>query len=293
MPRLKTFYVGVLNIKIHPHSPEKYQKLFWQTFNLKKRVNLRGNDFGMIGTCFRIDQKNELAGYQGTIYKFFDLDPKSEWFNITRNEEATQDEIESINIPENLKPHSEKFMYLFIPQKHKIFVITNNENQKTMSINTVAKFFYDSFNVDILTEKYGEVDVIVEQSRENLENMLNVYRISTLNITLSRPNPDDLESQEDDIRRLLEDQNSKKMSQSLIAQNGLSITPNEITQQLAKLATSNGSVEITGKDENNETVVKSTVEHPFFESFKFDSKKDILINQFKSVANQILEKLKL
>lgn len=293
MARLKTFYLGALNLTIHPHHLMKYSDLIENVFKMNKKIQVRGDEYATLGSCWPINRDNISEGLYGDIYKYVQLEPNDDWFNIKKETIATQDELNEIKIPDHLKPHFSKFAYIFFPKFHRLIVVQNNEKGKNMSIKTARHFFARLFEDDEIIENFGEVSVTVEQSREELAKMLSLYKINYLSITLTRPNPDDNDSLDEDVlRRLLDEQNVNKAEFNFKAVKGISIVPNTDTKKLARIAVSNGVVEMIGKDSDDIVINKSTEQFPLQSSFKYDTDKhdfrQLSISCAKQFANSIL-----
>ena len=97
---MRTFKIAALNIVMPaPHSPERYVELFQKTLRLRRAVKLRGDFVGMLGSLYLEEQI--IVGY---FYKFFDLNTKEGWFNLTSSQEAEPQELAQINVPAHLKP---------------------------------------------------------------------------------------------------------------------------------------------------------------------------------------------
>jgi len=281
MPRPKTFYLGALNFTIHPHNPQKYYDLIEETFSLNLKIPIRGDEYASIGTCWAINGDNILDGVYGDIFKFVQLDPNDDWFNIKNEKIATEAELKEINIPDHLKPHFSKFAYAFFPRNHRFVLVLNNDKNKNMSITLARRLFEKIFNNENLIEKYGEVSVSIEQSREELQKMLSLYKINHLSIKITRPNPDDNDTLDEEvIRRLLDEQNVNKAEFNYQAVRGQTITPNDETKKYARIAASNGSVEMTGKDIEENPIAISTEQFPLLSTFKYDANK----NDFRQLS---------
>ena len=287
MARGKNYFLCVLNVKINPHSPEKYLQLFLEMFNLKNRTKTRGDYYGLIGSCSSIIRNEPLRGIYGYIYKYFDLIETADWYNIAKVEEATEEEIRKINIPPNLKPHFNRFAYVFFPLKHKLIVVINNENNKKLG-PIIARDMFDSLlNVDKLKEKFNDVEVIVEQTAESIDRMFTKYSIDELLIKISRPNPDLSQQTNEEIFDLLKGQNIAKVEYKLQSDKSSGLKPNDDFKRLAKVALTNGVVKISGYDEAGNPIKESTLDHPYIESVRYDPKKhefmQLIIQKAKSI----------
>jgi len=289
MARQKKYFLCILNIKTHPHSPENYLNLFQDAFRHKDKVKVRGDEFAMIGTCNSIISKEPLSGLSGFIYKYFDLQETSDWLNINRFEEATDEELSKIKIPESLKPHLCRFAYVFFPKQHRIVITTNNETNKTFGPVIAKRLFDKLFNNDILAEKYGEVIVDIEQSAESLDKMFRHYILNNIKIRLNKPNSDIYEQSEEEIhKRFLDDPNATKVEISYSSPRERSLIANRDIRALSKAALSNGEVFVSGKDSSGNPVAESTLDHPRFESVTYNPKKHEFMALIIQRAKQLL-----
>lgn len=277
MARKKKIFLSALNITIHPHNSEKYVNLFKDLFKLNEKVKIRGDEVARIGSCWEITKGLPEEGLYGDIYKYLEIEPNDDWYNVQKAEAATEDELKEIKIPQYLKPHFHKFAFVFFPKKHRLIFVTKNEQGKSFSINSLKRFFEVLVENDSILNKYEEVNLSIEQSREQLESILKTYKINSLTITITRPNPDDNEELDEEVlRRLLDEQNVNKAEFTYKAVRGLTIVPNEKTSKYARIANSNGNVLAAGEDIEGNPVKISTEDHPLRSSFKYDSDKSEL-----------------
>lgn len=210
----------------------------------------------------------------GEIYTYYNLDSNSPWFNIERNEEAVDAEIEGLSIPGNLKPHLSKFIFVFMPGPHRMCVQLRS-GIRTLSIMVLAKAFRSLFALEEL-EEYGTVEVTAEPSRETVEEILEMPFLHRLHIELLRPNADDDHELELLFLDRLEIQSASKMSQDLISEKNHGLRPDEATRNLARVASSNGYVEGVGKDVNDSSIRISTRDTPLIEKPMFDPRESSL-----------------
>lgn len=242
----------------------------------------------MIGRIYPQDEAIEEGQLlAGEIYTYYNLDSSSPWFNIERNEEAVDTEIEELSIPENLKPHLSKFIFVFIPGSHRLCVQLRS-GTRTLSMTILAKAFRSLFAFEEL-EGYGPVDVTPEPSRETVDEILGMPFLHKLHIELLRPNADDDHALELIFLDRLEAQSATKMIQDLISEKDRGLRPDEATRSLAHVASSNGYVEGHGKDSNDGSIRISTRDTPLIEKPVFNpresSLKDFMIWQARRISN--------
>src|SRR6188472_1014870 len=100
MARLRTIRVSALNIISHPHSPDGYVAMFNKATKLRIPATYFGNKAGIIGAFNRKDKNI----YFGTMHLFTSFDQFTNWINLETGEEADQEEVDAIELPENLRP---------------------------------------------------------------------------------------------------------------------------------------------------------------------------------------------
>lgn len=271
MAREKKLIIGALNIKLQPHSPEKYIELFEKAFQVEEPIKVYGDRYGTIGSLFPKDGENMLSGINGLIYKFINFDPKGSWFNFKKRKEADKDEINSVNIPDGLKPTYDSIMYTFYPKGHRLFFAIYDEGKRVISPNGMKNFFNNLFSTQDIEKEFGEVDVIIEPAVDQLEKILNIKRLEKLEIFITRPNPDDHGDEEQRILDKLNQQKAKNLSYNLTSIKNESLSPDEETLLLSRVAVSNGYVYGSGKDEMGKSVHESTEKHPLEKSVWYDS----------------------
>lgn len=116
MPRKRTLTVGVINIKLHPHTTDRYVRLFKDLFRLGPRVKIRGADWGMPGNLHEFTQGTPDAGLYGVFYRFLNIDPHRPWIALTQRRPLETEEGEAIpQIPDHLRPNLKETPLVFLP----------------------------------------------------------------------------------------------------------------------------------------------------------------------------------
>lgn len=263
-----------------PHSPEGYVRLMHDLYRMRRIVNVRGLTAVLIGSMYALDQKHPDRGLAGEIYQFINLDRSEPWFNVNALDEASEEDVREIKIPEHLKPHLARFNYVFFPHGHRLYVQTRNKN-RTLGIKAMHKFF-QLLLADKSAPNTPPVEVTVEPDRDSISQILRIKYLKRLEISLVRPNPDDLSAAERRLLRKLARQDARQMDVNLYADSSNDLDPDAETVTLAKVAASNGTVVGRGRDASNNPVKKSTVDQPWQEVAHFDE--DVQTEQAAMIA---------
>jgi hypothetical protein len=218
MTRARKVPISVLNIAMHsPHSPEAYVKLFTKLFKSRRVVNARTLTGAMIGSMHSLKNGNPVEGVIGEFYQFTDLNRNEPWFDLKNLAEAKEEDVEGIFIPEHLKPHLARFTYVFFPKGHRLYLQTRNKN-RTFGINAAQKFL-EQLIVQTAVAEFPMVAITVEPDSDTLRQIFTIKKLLRLDITLTRPNPDDLQDFERRLLEGLESQNAKELGITLKASN--------------------------------------------------------------------------
>lgn len=286
MPRERSFEVSAINIVIHPHSPARYLELIRRLGRMRTAVAVRGEYQAMIGTVAPIFEDDPEKGIWGEVWKFFELDPKSEWFNLVKHRRAEPDERKEIRIPPALKPHFSLFYYAFFPKQHLMIVETRSRG-KSLSAGAVAKMLERLCERPAIAAEFGRVEVTVEPSAESLELIFQIPEIRRLRIEVSRPNADDLAEATREVMERLGKMNAERQVVELTAERHESLQPDDDIRTLAEVAQSNGEVEAEGFS-NERRVYESTREHPLKETAKYDPNTQSSLEAFLTKARQLV-----
>lgn len=289
----RTLDFAALNIVISPpHRPDRYIELFQAAYRLRQPVPLRGDYVGLLGSC-RVE-KGKADGatiLSGQLYKFFELDRAAGWFNIAAHKPAEDDELATIRIPDNLKPHFQVLDYVFVPKGHRLIYVSR-DRKESISPRQAQKFFNLLLNHSSLLERFGNVEVTVEPAREALERILAIKRLTRLTIEVNPPNPDDHQEAEQRLFKLLSEQRADRLRTELHSTHKSGLSLNEETKQLAKVAQSNGYVEGHGQTADGKTVDVSTEDHPLIEKAILDesvqTRSALLLEVARSLVSRLL-----
>jgi hypothetical protein len=261
--------IAGLNVVTHPHSVEIYINLLKEAFSLKKVVHVRSVHKAMIGELRYINKDYPMSGLVGRIYRFIHFDPNEPWFNVEKHEAATPDEMAELKIPTNMKPGMSIFDFVFYPKNHKLYYITNDKTSK-LAPHSMKSIFDNIFSDKRLIERFGTVEVTVLPDQEQLDTILKIPYMSSLIIEVTRPNPDDFGVEEQRVLERLNNQGARKIKEILTATSQDTLNPDEQTRTLARVASQNGSVSVTGLDAGGKRLEMSTQQHPWKESVTYN-----------------------
>jgi hypothetical protein len=264
MARLRTLNLAMLNIKTQPHSREGYQRLIKYVCEHRLRGKIRGSEWGIVGGAHDGGVQRGLTGnafwseyyIHGTVYRYLNIDPDAAWVDIDRSVPLEPGDSSIPDIDHRLKPNRKDISYVFFPVRHRIVFDTGN-----ISPSAMRKFMASVFSDDHVREEFGQVDVEVVSSREAIDRILSIPRITSLDIRFTVPNDDIGYRNAEEILRRFEEMNIRSHTQRLTSNSEEGLAPDDELKAEMDIARENGRVTATGMD-GEERVERSTEEHP-------------------------------
>ena len=286
MAHMKKMELAVMNIKIHPHSPEKYIDLFKKTFKIESLGKIRGSDWGTIGSL-RETTLNNKKTLHGTIYRFLNIDPSAPWLDLNARKAIQPDE-EGGKLPvaEHLKPNCKEILYIFYPDDHRLFFECRN-----ISPGSMRKLLRKLFSERAIFHEFGEVDVDIESTKEAIKSILKIPRMTRLQIVFHRPNDDQLIGARKRVAKRLEDQGIKHLDQIATTTDKDGLSPDIDTKALMDLARSNGKVIGVGYD-GEQKIILSTEEHPLKKAEKYYPDIENRLHVMARIATALIYRIK-
>jgi len=258
---------GVLNIALHPHSPDIYRSFILDAYALKKPIHLRGDRYGILSLVHREESGDGFIS--GVITTFTRLDSGGSWFDAAQLTEANSAQLSQINIPDHLYPNAAAFYFSFDLNIHRLYFQTYSKG-KVLSVNQSISLFWGLSQDTSMLAKYPRPKINAIQSEAGLNTMFSIPRIKKVRITINRPNPDVFgDDFEQDIERELGESNSRKVVFEFEAEAGESIIPTPGIRKASEAALDNGLVEVSGRDENGRVEKSSDGFHRILQD-KFD-----------------------
>ncbi len=287
----RVLQLGILNIQIHPHPTEKYVELFRCLYALGEPLPVRGAEWGTIGYIKLVrgkpsgpSGKGDVKRVRGAFYRYLNIDPKKPWFDlIERRPLDTEAGDELPSIPNHLKPNFRDVSFLFYPQAHRLFFDLRNATHLFVQ-NLMEKMCK---NPRIVAE-FGPVDIIVESSSEVIARILEIPRLTKLEILLTRSNPDDVSDAMREIDRRMENQRLDTWNQNMTSKQEKGIKPDTETQGSMEFALSHGRVNAVGYD-GEKRIVESTKPHPEIRRESFNPDIEPESEVMKRIAEEFLD----
>lgn len=283
MGRSKRIVIGAINIKIHPHSPAKYDQLFEMASEKLTLGKIRGMDWGIIGSKSAWKDGSETP-VTGVLWRFINIDSSEPWANLKTRK--TQFPGEEPIIPPELKPHLRREAYVFFPEAHRLFY-----DASRFSPNMAGKLLYGIFSAPAIERKFGIVDVHVETSEEALEKIRSIHRLASLELLISLPNADDHNKNEKRVRDRLEKLNARRLAEKYTAHKGKSISPDRDLEAYMQVAKSNGYVNAVGYSPDDVKEEISTKTHPLKESAYYEEGKETIVEVLMREGRRLLKKI--
>lgn len=258
---MRQIKIAALNVAMHqPHSPTRYVTLIRTAYRLRRPIRLGALHGAMLGALYgeNAEVPTELSG---EIYRFVHLDPSEPWFNTRTRDQASEQEVQEINIPGHLLPHLQRIAFVFRPKSHQLLFISLDRKDR-MGAATAVTFFQRLFDEVRKTSDFPPVDVTAIADKDNLVEMLSLPVLERLTIELKRPNPDDAGGERARWMKKLQKQNAQTLKTELVAVKGESIKPDEDTRSAAHVAADNGNVRVVGRNAGGTRVEESTKDRP-------------------------------
>ena len=277
----RLFSMSVINVVTQPHSPENYVALFKDLFKLRTSTIVRGDAAILLGELRPMDRDAPEKGVRGRFYRYTEIDKNAKWFNLDTAEEASEEDLEKVSIPDGLRPNLKESFFFFNPTGHKLFYISHDADV-SLPPGHLIKHLNNLCSSPIIVKKYGDVDLTAIPDSMTLEKILTLPQINKLLLDIKKPNPDDLGDLDDEIFERMREMGVRRERREYTAEAGETIKIEGSTLDLAKVAARNGEVVVTGRSAANERVSESTKKFPLSQVVRYDtdlqSQSDALIN---------------
>lgn len=252
----KSFSIQIINIKLMSNNrrgDEAYKEIVSQIKSQKIHIPVYGENQHMIlrtqfSTLVRVGEQNIEVLY-GKISKYVIIDG-DDWINLSNME------VENVDLPANLFPSLKETSYFFIPRAHRFAFVKD----QGISANYVHKFLSNAVNMVIETDEQSEV--IIEQSEDIFERIINAESIKKLLINISYSNADTGDEAYEFMDSQIRESEMRKLKlEATPNQNGDIKTSSLLIKGALKVAQSNGYAQATIV-ENNIRIKIDTKTHP-------------------------------
>lgn len=291
MVRTSSFLISGINIVIHPHSPEKYIELFNDIYKKREVKHVRGYQYIMIGELWPLNN-DPLKGLKGSLYRFLQIDKDAVWFDVLKNNKASKEDLSRIELPENLRPNTEIYDFIFYPIGHTLYISLKSTTKiryryPTISISQVNNGLNMLFSSFDIIEKYGKVETTIIPDKQQLANIFSIPVLKKLTIDIIKPNTDDLSSAQHKVMKRFNNMNVRRTIQTYDAEKNYSIIPDEDLKCLASVAATNGEVIGQGSDLKNTKIKISTKERPWMQTVTYNPLKQSSTNAFENATSDL------
>ncbi len=277
MPRTKTIKIAGLNIVSQPHSPEQYVSIFERIRDTNNGVPVFGETCLKLVNIAPIDGNDLVNGIKGEILKFTQIAEDSIWVNV--NKGAALDPAHVPHLPQGTHPNGTFFDFVFYPKhpvnNHKFLYICqfrDSARNKTCNLSPklVEKFFETLFATREYSQSFDSLQVTVIPSSAALARVLSLSILKKLEIFITAPNPDDFADIESNMLARMERMNVSEITETY-KYDGESIQPDEDIINDARVAANNGYVRAEGKNAQNKTERRSTVDIPLMDPISVEA----------------------
>lgn len=273
----KNFSIQIVNIKLMSNNrqgDEAYKNIVSQIKNPKIHIPIYGENQHMIlrtqfSTLARVGEENIEVIY-GKISKYVIID-SDDWINLSSME------VENVDLPTNLFPNLKETNYFFIPRAHRFAFVKD----QGISANNVHKFLSNA--VAQVIENDEQSEVIIEQSEDIFDRIINAESVKKLLISISYSNADTGDEAYEFMDSQIRESEMKRLKlEATPNQNGDIKTGSLLIKGALKVAQSNGYVQAT-IIENNTKIKIDTKTHPRILNTKCEE-----VNLLGYVVNQIM-----
>lgn len=285
--------MAAFNIVTHPHSADDYAALFARARSIRQPIQVRGETHALLATAYEPKESEFNGVITGEVFTFLQLDPTLAWFDLVRGEQASDEQVETVNIPDNLRPHLKKIRYVFFPRNHLFIYAREDSHFGSIGPASMQNFLERLLNDNRLLEKTGfqEVDVRLVQDKRTLQGILESITLERLEIFLELPNPDTPGDAEERVAREMEEENLEELKIIKTAADETGLRPNHRTRQYMDAASKNGYVWAKGMTVDGTKKEFTTKETPWIEPVEFPTNVPYL-DRFIQAARELRDLIK-
>lgn len=157
---------AVMNVRIHPHSKERYVEFFRAVHRLKRSAQVHGDRYGLISTA-NFSRANEGVVH-GVITTFTRFERDGTWFDTTSLSEASDAKVAEVHIPTGLFPNAASYFFHFDASDHRMYVETYSRG-KAITPPSVLRFLRNLMSDPAIVSEFGEPSISMVQTRAGLE----------------------------------------------------------------------------------------------------------------------------
>ena len=291
-PKVVKLEAGVINVVLHPHSPERYLRLFDEARNNKISGRINVNKRARFGSAFdKLTSPSGQVLLGGLFYFYTDLNPDEPWLDDEAGTTADERQLAELKKQiRRLHPEFRTMRFFFDPKGHRFYFEVKAADGTKFSPSIVQKALSSIFSAQHLVDQFGEADDTVIPEKEAIEKILKIKSLRKLEIDIKNPpNPEGAADAFDEVEKYLKKMGAKRMEVTLTKAAGVpTLTPTKKIIELAQVAAANGTVRGTGFDEAGIKVEESTTNHPHIMTYDHVPK----TSAFESFRRFVVSKLR-
>lgn len=286
MAVLQVLQLSAINVVLHPHPDGAYERLLRSAYRRRIAAHIHGDRHGIMSQLNTRSNGGRVVALEGTISTFSKLDPSLPWFNAETSDDASSEDLGTLNVPANLQPNHKKCEFYFDVQSHS-FIFDSEPRKGGISARQMLRFLQQVLTHPDVTRTTGIPNLTIIPDQRSVEEVVEWSRIRTLYIEAHRPNPDYDEEDYELFEQSLVEQHAKRLEIRLVAEDNAFLTPSENTQTIAAIAADNGYVEARGEDDQGKKQIRSTKDtKPFSIRDYFDPNAETAWDAFRRMAQE-------
>lgn len=282
--------MSAVNITAHPHPEGVYEKLIRHIHRKRIVREVHGNRSGLITQVWN-STDSELPGVYGVITTFVDFDKEGLWFDLETAEAASEDELNKVEVPDNLRPDMKRCQFI-LDEKNHIVSFMMDSAKGGISAGLMEKFLLRIFSEPSVVSKFGRVSVHVVHPERSVDELFKLPKIREVFIRANRPNVGDYDGNPfKNLKEWMANQNANTFEQKIASDNS-DMQPSEETISLARVADENGYVTVSGRDHFNQAAQLSTKDTaPLVEQDSYNPKTTDVVDALYFLARRIADSI--
>lgn len=286
MARNRIIRASAINIRVHTrHDPLEYEVL-WKLLYGLKRPTVRGTSGFMIGDVRKVVGRHGQVRFAGHIYRFTNIDGTAPWFDINNHEEATEEDLARINIPENLRPNLAEVPYIFDTESHRLYFKSGGYGD-SISPSLAMRMLKNLFGASKVVNRFGDVDATILVHSGALDSLLKWPEIRRIEVTIERPNPAEFDDEASYYEKLRARGLQREEVVYVKDRAARTIAPDDEMRRLFSIASNNGKYSQVGINMNGISDRASISNYPRIEAAEYDSDVQLEFEAFEALTEKI------
>jgi hypothetical protein len=275
--------VSAVNLRIPAEYKRDYSGLIEALWKQRRGVKVHGHTYVAISHFDPISS-------EGIISKYTEIDIDGDWFDLDDFDAASDDKVEEINIPKNLRPNLSQFYFKLHESDH-VLTYSSYSESRSLSARSIEIYFQEISDTTTIKRKFGSVQADVVKSYSEVEKIMALPKLRELRFTIRRPNSDGLgKALAERIEERLKEQDGDEYQEAIRTSSTRGLKPNERTKQLGYVAAENG--ELLAKSLVNGVLTPHTTEKsPLIEQETYTKDESEKV-KFSVLANRLIRRIK-